>query len=77
MVHFYYSPLSIYMYFLSAYYLLILCFFLLTYKGFGDLKDQRKNLRSNSDKIVSLPTRIKKEYNGNKRLSSPSSERNS
>jgi len=26
-------------------------------------KDQRKNLRSNSDKIVSLPTRIKKEYN--------------
>ena len=38
MVHFYYSPLSIYMYFLSAYYLLILCFFLLTYKGFGDLK---------------------------------------
>lgn len=39
--------------------------------------DQRKNLRSNSDKIVSLPTRIKKEYNGNKRLSSPSSGRNS
>ncbi len=38
MVHFYYSPLSIYMYFLSAYYLLILRFFLLTYKGFGDLK---------------------------------------
>lgn len=41
------------------------------------LLDQRKNLRSNSDKIVSLPTRIKKEYNGNKRLSSPSSGRNS
>ena len=39
--------------------------------------DQRKKLRSNSDKIVSLPTRIKKEYNGNKRLSSPSSGRNS
>ena len=43
----------------------------------NDNMDQRKNLRSNSDKIVSLPTRIKKEYNGNKRLSSPSSGRNS
>ena len=41
------------------------------------IQDQRKNLRSNSDKNVSLPTRIKKEYNGNKRLSSPSSGRNS
>ena len=26
----------------------------------GGIADQRKNLRSNSDKIVSLPTRIKK-----------------